>query len=151
MTLKSAVLRTYELVPETCRQKFRNSRKNDYIEIAQSKETLFDCWCVPKDIQKDFGRLRQSVLMEEFKNCLPSETYLEEQKIDNLHQAATHADNYALTHNSYGKIPIHTDSSSDTNTTSNGNTNCSGHSAGPGKTNGRGTLLLGGPTYCYCR
>ncbi|XP_065920260.1 uncharacterized protein [Dysidea avara] len=86
-TVKSAVLRAYELVPEAYRQKFRNSRKNDsqtYVEFARSKETLFDRWCVSKEVQKEFGKLRQLVLMEEFKNCLPTDikTYL---KIDTLH------------------------------------------------------------------
>ena len=40
------------------------------------------------------------ILVEEFKDCLPTDikTYLDEQKVDNLHQAATQADDYALTH-----------------------------------------------------
>ena len=155
-TVKSAVLRAYELVPEAYRQKFRNSRKTDsqtYVEFARSKETLFDRWCVSKEVQKDFDKLRQLVLMEEFKNCLPTDikTYLDEQKIDTLHQAATRADDYALTHKSFGKTVIRTDSSSDTTNTFNGNTNRSGHSTGPGKTNGRSSLLPGGPTCYYCR
>ena len=57
-TVKSAVLRAYELVPEAYRQKFRNSRKNDsqtYVAFARSKETLFDRWCVSKEVQKEFG------------------------------------------------------------------------------------------------
>ena len=85
--VKSAVLKAYELVPEAYRQKFRNSKKSDdqtYVEFAHTKETLFDHWCTSKEVKNDFGRLRQLVLMEEFKNCLPSEikTHLDEQKID---------------------------------------------------------------------
>ena len=40
------------------------------------------------------------MILEEFKGCLPTEikTYLDEQKVDNLHQAATQANDYALTH-----------------------------------------------------
>ena len=52
-TVKSAVLRPYDLVPKVYRQKFRSSRKNDsqtYTEFAQSKETSFDHWCVSKDV-----------------------------------------------------------------------------------------------------
>jgi len=111
--------------------------------------TLFDHWCASKEEQKDF---RQLVLMEEFKNCLPTniKTYLDEQKIDTLHQAATRADDYALTHKPYGKTATCTNGSSDTGSTSNGNTNRSSHSAGPGKTNGRNSLLPGGPTCYYC-
>ena len=83
--VKSAVLRAYELVPEAYRQKFRSSWKNEsqtYVEFARDKETLFDRWCVSKEVQKEFGKLRQLVLMEEFKNCLPSDikTYLDGQR-----------------------------------------------------------------------
>ena len=45
-------------------------------------------------------------MMEEFKNCLPSDirTYLDEQKVDNLHEAAVYAEDYSLTHTtSFGK------------------------------------------------
>ena len=40
------------------------------------------------------------ILVKEFKDCLPTEikTCLDEQKVDNLHQAATRTDDYALTH-----------------------------------------------------
>ena len=40
------------------------------------------------------------ILVEEFKDCLPTKikTYLDEQKVDSLHQTATRADDYALTH-----------------------------------------------------
>ena len=83
--MKSAVLRVYELVPEAYRLKFRSSRKNEsqtYVKFARDKETLFDLWCVSKEVQKEFGKLRQLVLMEEFKNCLPSDikTYLDGQR-----------------------------------------------------------------------
>ena len=46
----------------------------------------------------DFGRLRQLILLEEFKSCLPVEiqTYLDEQKVDTLHQTSVHADDYSL-------------------------------------------------------
>lgn len=39
-------------------------------------------------------------MIEEFKNCIHPEirTYLDEQKVENLEQAATAADDYALTH-----------------------------------------------------
>ena len=42
------------------------------------------------------------ILVEEFMSCLPDnvKTYIEEQKADNLQQAATLADDYSLTHRS---------------------------------------------------
>ena len=92
------------------------------------------------------------MLMEGFKNCLPSDikTYLDEQRIDTLHQAATHADDYALTHKLYGKTAIRTDSSSDTSTT-NEKHQSQWSFSWSWKTNGRGALLPGGPMCYYCR
>ena len=47
----------------------------------------------------DFGKLRELILLEEFKSCLPPQvkTYL---KVDNLYQAAVMVDDYCLTHKS---------------------------------------------------
>ena len=49
---------------------------------------------------KDFERLRQLILIEEFKVCVPPsiKTYIDEQKASTLHQAAVLADDYSLTH-----------------------------------------------------
>ena len=82
--VNGSILKAYELVPEAYRQKFRNSRKSDihtHVEFAREKETLFDRWCTSTEVSKDFTKLRQLVLMEEFINCLPSEikTYLDDQ------------------------------------------------------------------------
>ena len=97
------MLKAYELVPETNCQRFRASKKSGtqtYVEFAQEKQALFDRWCGSKEINSNFEKLRQLILVEEFKDCLPTDikTYLDEQKVDNLHQAATRADDYALTH-----------------------------------------------------
>ena len=42
--------------------------------------------------------------MEEFKQCVPVDikTYLEEQKVFDVHKVATLADDYNLTHNASG-------------------------------------------------
>jgi len=150
--VKSAVLKAHELIPEAYRQKFRNSKKSDdqtYVEFAHTKETSFDSWCTSKQVQNDFGRLRQLVLMEEFKNCLPSEikTHLDEQKIHSLHQASNCADDYALTHKSFRKAPLCSNDLSDSgNTSSHG-----GNLANAGKTNSHGGSLPVGPTCYYCQ
>ena len=49
---------------------------------------------------KDFEKLRQLILVEEFKACMPTsiKTYIDEQKVTTLHQAAVLADDYSLTH-----------------------------------------------------
>lgn len=100
--VKSAVLKSYELVPEAYRQRFRELRKLDqqtYVEFSKEKETLFDRWCTSQSVETQED-LRQLVLLEEFKHCLPNAvcTYLNEQKVKTLDRAAVLADEFALTH-----------------------------------------------------
>ena len=103
--VKASILKAYELVPEAYRQKFRNYKKQDnqtYVEFAHEKEVYFDRWCNSTQIGTDFEKLRQNVLIEEFKRGVYSDikTYLDEKKVANLHEAAVMADDYALTHKS---------------------------------------------------
>ena len=68
---KEAILKAYELVPEAYRQKFRNYLKYDsktHVEFAREKENLFNRWCHSKEIGQDFKKLKQMVLLEEFKD-----------------------------------------------------------------------------------
>lgn len=100
--VKAAVLRAYELVPEAYRQKFRKLGKLEnqtYCEFGREKETLFDRWCQSEKV-KDLNKLRNLVLLEEFKNCLPEQisTYVTEQKVTTVSDAAVLADEYVLTH-----------------------------------------------------
>ena len=55
-----------------------------------------------KEIGGSYDKLRQLLLVEEFKNCLPGEvrTYLDERKAVTLNQAAVLADDCILTHKS---------------------------------------------------
>ena len=50
------------------------------MEFARQKEALFNMWCTSQQIGDSFDRLKQLVLLEEFKKCVPStiKTYLEE-------------------------------------------------------------------------
>ena len=103
--VKKTVLKAYELVPEAYWQNFRNYRKVDkqtYTEFAHEKEALLDRWCASKEVAKDFEKLRELILIEEFKACVPTniKTYIDEQKATTLHQAAILADDYSLTHRS---------------------------------------------------
>jgi len=87
------------------RQNFRKCRKDEkqtYTEFARTKEALFDRWCTSKEVEKEYEKLRQMILLEEFKSCLPDnmKTYIEEQKADSLQIAATLADDYSLTQRS---------------------------------------------------
>lgn len=103
--VKAAVERAYELVPEAYRQKFRNLRKlenQSYAEFGRDKMTLFDRWCVSQGV-KDYDQLRELILIEEFKNCISDKvaTYINEQKVSNVSDAARLADEYALTHKKF--------------------------------------------------
>ena len=73
---------------------------------------MFDRWCTSKDIGGNYEKLRQLVLVEEFKKCLPSEvkTYIDKKKVETLNQAAVMADDYILTH----KMPMGKPQSSST-------------------------------------
>lgn len=82
-TVKNAILKSYELVPEAYRQRFRSLMKPDgqsYVGFAKDKETLFNRWCLSQKVET-VDELKQLILLEEFKNCLPGDicTYLNEQ------------------------------------------------------------------------
>ena len=101
--VKEAILKAYELVPEAYRQKFRNYLKYDsktHVEFAREKENLFNRWCHSKEIGQDFTKLKQMVLLEEFKDKVRPDirSHLDEQKVEELEKAAIMADDYALTH-----------------------------------------------------
>ena len=103
--VKEAILKAYKLVPEAYRQKFRNYLKYDsktHVEFAREKENLFNRWCHPKEIGQNFKKLKQMVLLEEFKDKdrpdIISHLHVDEQKVEELEKAAVKADDYALTH-----------------------------------------------------
>jgi len=100
--VKATILNAYKLVPEAYWQRFRESKKSTnqtYVEFARDKERLFDRWCASMGVD-NFKKFRELVLLKEFKNCFPNEikTYLEEQKMTTLHQAAVSSDDNYLTH-----------------------------------------------------
>lgn len=71
--VKTTVLRAYELVPEAYRQRFRQCQRaanQTFVEFARKKSALFDKWCQASKVLQ-FDQLRELVLLEEFKNCLP--------------------------------------------------------------------------------
>ena len=101
--VKELILKAYELVPEAYRQKFRDCRKEPnqtHVEFARTKEQLFDRWCSSKKVGSDHEKLRQLMLVEEFKCCINSDVraFLNEKEVENLDVAARLADDYSLTH-----------------------------------------------------
>ncbi|XP_041947558.1 uncharacterized protein LOC121708759 isoform X4 [Alosa sapidissima] len=101
-TVKAAILNAYELVPEAYRQRFRGLRKSDrltFVEFAREKENAFDRWCTSQRAHTR-EHLRQVILLEEFKSCIPDSVamYINDQKVTTLAQAAVCADEFVLTH-----------------------------------------------------
>uniref|UniRef100_A0A3B1IW77 Gypsy retrotransposon integrase-like protein 1 n=1 Tax=Astyanax mexicanus TaxID=7994 RepID=A0A3B1IW77_ASTMX len=108
--VKSAILHAYELVPEAYRQRFRNLRKQSaqtHVEFVREKGVLFDKWCSANKVN-DFESLRELILLEEFKNCLPERvvTYLNERSAVSVSQAAVQADEFVLTHRQTFRSPV---------------------------------------------
>ena len=106
--VKDIVLRGYQLNPEAYRQKFRNCQRDinqTFVEFARVKEQLFDRWCHSKKVNKDFEKLRQLILTEEFKRRIPfhMKTFIDEKQVENLQQAADLADEYFLTHGNFNQ------------------------------------------------
>ena len=102
-TVKELILKGYELVPEAYRQKFRNCKKDSnqtHVEFARNKEQLSDRWCCSKKIDQNYDKLRQLMLVEEFKHCIQSDvkTFLDKKQAETLEEAARLADDYYLTH-----------------------------------------------------
>ena len=107
--VKREILKAYELVPEAYRLKFREMKCKEgqtFLEFARQKEALFNRWCTSQQIDNSFEKLKQLILLEEFKSCVPIniKAYLEEQKVEELHRAATLSDDYKLTHQNFSSV-----------------------------------------------
>nr|XP_027221124.1 uncharacterized protein LOC113813347 [Penaeus vannamei] len=109
--VKNTILKSYELVPEAYRLKYRNTFKladQTYVEFARVKDDLFNQWLRSKEVKSDFVKLKELMLLEEFARCVPKEVslYLSERGVDNIAVAAIMADEYVLTHKTYtNKFP----------------------------------------------
>ncbi len=71
--VKVAILKAYELVPEAYRQRFRSWRKGDrqtHSEVVRDLVSYFDRWCVASAVD-NFEKLRDLVILEQFKNIVP--------------------------------------------------------------------------------
>ena len=69
--------------------KFRDCRKEPnqtHVEFARTKvlEQLFDRWCSSKKVGSDHEKLRQLMLVEEFKWCINSDVsaFLNEKEVE---------------------------------------------------------------------
>ena len=101
-TVKSAVLKVYEMVPETYRQRFRNSRKDEkqsYLEFSRELVINFNRWRMASGGNTSEG-LCELMLLEQFKYAIPNRisTFITDQQIKTVAEAAALADQYVLTH-----------------------------------------------------
>lgn len=69
------------------------------MEFAREKDNAFDRWLTALRVQS-MAQLREVVLIEEFKNCVPESvaTHLNDQRVTTLAQAAVCAEKFTLTH-----------------------------------------------------
>lgn len=68
--------------------------------FSSQKETYFDRWSLSNEVGFDYNKLRQMIVTEEFKECIPEfvKTYLDEKWVNNVNEMAVLADDYVLTH-----------------------------------------------------
>ena len=101
--VKREVLKAYEWVSERYREKFRGWQKRDqvnHMEFAREQKLWFDRWVSSKNIDKDYSKLEELILLEQFKVSInPNiKMFLDEREIESVKEATRLADNYAITH-----------------------------------------------------
>ena len=101
-SVREIILKSYKLVPEAYRQKFRDLKKfpnQTFVEFARVKEQLMNEWLMSKEVST-YDELKELMLIEEFKSCCTRELklHLEELKLTSLQENAIASDEYALSH-----------------------------------------------------
>ena len=71
-----------------------------HVEFARVQEQTLDRWLSSKNVNNEFKKLRQLILIVQFKECIHADikTHLDERDVNSLEEAATTADDFALTH-----------------------------------------------------
>ncbi len=73
VSVKAVVLKTYELVPEAYRQRFRSwekSGRQTHMEFARKLVTHFNQWCTLLGVNT-YGGLCELIVLEQFENSVP--------------------------------------------------------------------------------
>lgn len=101
-TVKVAVFKAYELVPEANRQKFRKWVKGDKqtnVEFVRDLNSHFHRWCSAAEVDSFVG-LCELIVLEQFKNAIPQHIsiFVNEQKPSTTLKAAELAHDFVLTH-----------------------------------------------------
>ncbi|XP_068229607.1 uncharacterized protein [Palaemon carinicauda] len=84
--VKSEVLKAYEWVPERYREKFRSWIKRDghtHMEYAREQRLWYDRWINAREVNGDFGKLQELILLEQFKDGINPliKTYMDERDV----------------------------------------------------------------------
>ena len=101
--VKPAILRSYEMAPKAYRLKFRvyqKEEKRTYAEFFRQKKTYLDRWSTAKGVGSNHDKLRQLILMEEFKVCVHDKpkVFPNERQIDTAYDMVNLSDEYTPTH-----------------------------------------------------
>jgi len=69
--VKKEILKAYELVPEAYHQQFCESKCKEGQTYMEFAEALFNRWCTSQQVGNSFDKLKQLILLEKFKSCVP--------------------------------------------------------------------------------
>lgn len=103
--IKASVLRSFELIPEAYRQRFRGMRRRfdqTNVEFARDLRLQYQRWCVASNVQT-VDNMTDLIVLEQFKNTLPERIaiYIAEKQATNEADAAVLVDEYELTHKAH--------------------------------------------------
>ena len=98
--LKGKAQETYASLSITDSDNYEMGENQTYVEFFRQKETYLNRWIAAKGIGTDYDKLRQLILIEEFKWCIHDnlKTFLNERQVDTGYEMATLAEEYTLTH-----------------------------------------------------
>ena len=98
LTVKTALLKAYELVPEANRQRFRSwekSGRQTHVEFARDLVTSFSRWCNALNVDT-YAAVCEMMVLEQLKDSVPSHiaVHISERKVKTAAEAAALADDY---------------------------------------------------------
>lgn len=75
--VKAAILHAYELVPEAYRLRFRNYKSSgvSHVDFFHEKEKAFKRWLHSKQVNGDYEKLYELMLLEDFCRTINKDVY----------------------------------------------------------------------------
>ena len=101
--IKSRVLLSYVLTPEKYRKLYREFKKEpevSHVDFVRLEKKYLDRWLRSKNINKDYEKLYNLILMEDFNSKLRNDVriHLADRGVEKAEQAAVMADEYVIIH-----------------------------------------------------